>query len=179
MADPGREGARSRGACSGAAGVASSSGLARSPESSASPGAARSWLSPIGAPGRGRVVRSAELCAPSPRFPGSAARPTGQSDRPLRLRSLLGVRSAFRALSGSLCKPSGVGRTAREAAGLGSPGAQVLAWGFSTRAVGGSGRPSGRSPVCLHICGRTGCSKLTTWINLGVDMEEAGKLQVL
>lgn len=152
MADPDREGAQSSRRRLRSCGGRVQLGSSRSPESPASPGAARGWLSPAGARGRGRVLRSAMPCAPSRSFPGPAACPPGRADRPQRCGVLQGVRSAFRALPGSLCKPSGVGRTARGAAGPGSPGAQVLAPGFSTPAAGDqAGAPGGRRCVCVFV----------------------------
>lgn len=82
---------------------------------------------------------------------------------------------AFRSLAGSLCKPSGVGRTAGGAVGPGSPGAQVIARGLSCR-----GSPPSvtalRAVAGVSACvrGRTGCSVLTTRVNLGLIGRQGG-----
>ncbi|XP_074249138.1 uncharacterized protein LOC141583507 [Saimiri boliviensis] len=151
---------RERGVAGGGAGRSSalqqggrgSSGTARSPESPAS----RAASAAPGAAGRGASARQGPpRCTwPSPALP---------SPRPPPRRSVGGVQrtdrggsgvcralSAFRSLAGSLCKPSGVGSTAGEAA------------------VPGSRRRSGRSRVCLRVfCERAGCSGLTTRVYLG------------
>ncbi|XP_030668787.1 uncharacterized protein LOC115835154 [Nomascus leucogenys] len=113
-----------------------SSGTARSPESSAS----RAGSAALGAAGRGASVGQGpprctwpSLAPPSPRpQPRCWVRWVQRTDRGGSgvCRALF----AFRSLAGSLCKPSGVGSTAGEAA------------------APGSRRRSGRSRVCLLVC---------------------------
>lgn len=74
----------------------------------------------------------------SPAPPESAAPagllgPPGRADR--GTSGVCRALYAFRSLAGSLCKPSGVGRTAGGAVGPGSPAAQVVARGFPAGAA--------------------------------------------
>uniref|UniRef100_A0A5F7ZHZ0 Uncharacterized protein n=1 Tax=Macaca mulatta TaxID=9544 RepID=A0A5F7ZHZ0_MACMU len=146
-----------------------SSGTARSLESPAS----RAGSEAPGAAGRGASVGPGlPRCTwPSPAPP---------SPRPPPRRWVCWVRRthrggsgvcralfAFRSLAGSLCKPSGVGSTAGEAAGPGRAGSQVVAPGFPRQPPDLGGAPGDRACVCSCVCEQPGCSGLTTRVNLG------------
>lgn len=110
------------------------------------------WLSPA----------SPEPAAPAPQLspPGRADRGSSRVCRAL---------FAFRWLAGSLCKPSGVGRTAGEQPVPGALGPRWLPGAFLLgQPPEHDGAPGGRRCVCECVCGRTGCSKLTTRVNLGL-----------
>lgn len=90
-----------------------------------------------GRPSRG--PRGCTWLSPAPPEPAAPAPPLGPPGRADRGSSgVCRALSAFRSLAGSLCKPSGVARTAWGAAGPRSPGAQVVARGFPAGAAPGA-----------------------------------------
>lgn len=123
-----------------APGVAGSSGTARSPECPAWPGGERGaggGRAGGRAPGRGpRGCTWLSPAPPEPAAPAPPLSPPGRADR--GSSGVCRALSAFRSLAGSLCKPSGVARTAWGAAGPRSPGAQVVARGFPAGAAPGA-----------------------------------------
>lgn len=137
-----------------AQGVLGSSGIARSPESPTSPGdECRAGDGQAGTERRAGAasVHLDEPWPPEPEAPAPLLGLPGRADKPRRLRSLQGA-LCLQISGGEFVQTFRSWRTAGGAAGPGSPGAQVVAPGFSALAsLDREGAPGGRRCVCVFV----------------------------